>query len=562
MLEVILIIIAVVLIFTIGKKLLTGFVGLIYLLGAFIKKSLYVIFIGPALLVSAILHGVTKFLHLQWLFYPVLCIVNPLSLIYALCVNIPYSKKEKDRKELFAEKKQERLIALAMPSFIVTMGFIFLFLCAVCEDEVAVFFLFLIACIYFFVAVVFTFYKIHQWKKNNAAFYDNPKLLEKTAKKKNEVTTTQKRIESKKKYRPTFAEWRNGVTEKGIQKKGTKNIIIPNGLIGQVEAGSFKDFKKLQSVILLNGIERIGAGAFFGCENLTSITIAESVKEIENGAFSGCSNLYEITFCGTMAQWQDVAGKQNLIFEVPATVIKCSDGKAEQSNLIISRGAVEYCDKSATEITIPNGISKISVGAFKNCKVLSSVTLPEGLTEIENESFLGCVSLCFVSIPESLLRIGRNAFSGCATDLLISFAGSERLWNVIRKSTSWNAGTSVKVQFSKKDRVLAKPIVIENACLKHCDNLIQTVKVPETVREIGEGAFSGCRFLISVTLPENIQKIHDGAFNYSHISKIVFEGTKERWKEIAGEVRYVPDVIFVPYRNTEQKQFCAMLGEL
>lgn len=562
MLEVIIIIIAVVLVFTLGKKLLSGTMGFLSLLGAAVKKCLYILFLGLPLLASTILHSVTKFLHLQWLAYPVLCVLNPLSLIYALFVNIPYSKREKDTKELFAEKKRERLIVLAMPPFIVALGIFFLFLCAACEDEIAVFFLFLIACAYLIVAVVFTVYKIHQWKKNNAEFYDNPQLLQKSYKHKSEIATNHILIEKKKQYRPTISEWKDGVSEKGLQKKTTKKVTIPNGLVAQVDSDSFRDFKKLESVTLLDGIERIGAGAFFGCENLSSITIAESVKEIGNNAFTGCSHLAEIVFGGTMAQWEDVSGKQNLIFEVPAAVIKCADGEVKRPDLITSRGVVECCDKSVTEITIPEGVTKIRAGAFRNCKALSSVTLPDGLTEIENEAFLGCASLSSVAIPETLLRIGRNAFTGCAGNLVISFTGSERLWNVIRKSAFWNSGISVKMRFAKTERSLQNPFVIENACLKHCDELAQTVKVPETVNEIVSGAFSGCRFLISVTLHDAIQKIDDGAFSHSHISKIIYEGTKEQWEKIAGEVRYVPEVIFVPYRNARQKQFCTMLGEL
>ena len=62
-------------------------------------------------------------------------------------------------------------------------------------------------------------------------------------------------------------------------------------------------------------------------------------------------------------------------------------------------------------MTLPEGVTTIGDGAFRECSSLTSVTLPEGVTTIGEYAFKGCSSLTSVTLPEGVATIGRGAFN-------------------------------------------------------------------------------------------------------------------------------------------------------
>ena len=89
---------------------------------------------------------------------------------------------------------------------------------------------------------------------------------------------------------------------------------------------SFNDCYYLQSIVIGNNVTSIGSGAFTDCEGLTSIEIPNSVTYIGNSAFVRCSSLTTITFNGTKTEWDAVTKGTDWKFNVPATVVNCTDG--------------------------------------------------------------------------------------------------------------------------------------------------------------------------------------------------------------------------------------------
>ena len=73
-------------------------------------------------------------------------------------------------------------------------------------------------------------------------------------------------------------------------------------------------------------VTAVGYGAFFSCAGLTSISIPGSITSIEQSAFAECTGLTSITFQGTMAQWERIVLGTNWNYNVPATVVHCTDG--------------------------------------------------------------------------------------------------------------------------------------------------------------------------------------------------------------------------------------------
>ncbi len=89
---------------------------------------------------------------------------------------------------------------------------------------------------------------------------------------------------------------------------------------------------------------------------------------------------------------------------------------------------------SLTDITIPNGVTKIGEYAFQNCINLTQITIPNNVTSIGNCAFRGCNSLEQITIPNGVTKIGYYAFSDCPNLTIYCQASSQPSgWD-----TNWN----------------------------------------------------------------------------------------------------------------------------
>lgn len=71
---------------------------------------------------------------------------------------------------------------------------------------------------------------------------------------------------------------------------------------------------------------------------------------------------------------------------------------------------------SVTTISLPESVTTIGEGAFKNVRKLQSIAMP-GVTTIGVLAFSSCTSLTELTLPEGLTTIGKSAFyrSGLTT---------------------------------------------------------------------------------------------------------------------------------------------------
>lgn len=82
---------------------------------------------------------------------------------------------------------------------------------------------------------------------------------------------------------------------------------------------------------------------------------------------------------------------------VPDTVTAIGDGAFKNQKKIIT-------------ITLPESITSIGHYAFTDCRSLTSIEIPDKVTSIGDYAFMGCKRLPVIDIPESVRRIGRGAF--------------------------------------------------------------------------------------------------------------------------------------------------------
>lgn len=104
-------------------------------------------------------------------------------------------------------------------------------------------------------------------------------------------------------------------------------------------------------------------------------------------------------------------------------------------------------------------------------------------------AFGGCTGLSNIVIGNSVSEIGEDAFKGCTglTSIVVS------------------KGNKV---YDSRDNCNAIIETKTNKLMVGCKNTV----IPESVTEIGNGAFNGCRSLKSIVIPNSVKKIGDSAF--------------------------------------------------
>lgn len=166
-------------------------------------------------------------------------------------------------------------------------------------------------------------------------------------------------------------------------------INIPTG-VTRIEDNTFTFCKKLNSIILHTGITEIGSGAF-AFSTLTQLTIPSGVKKIGARAFSGCKNLSAIAVDPGNMNFTSVDG---VLFD-----------KAKTTLMQFPAGHKDSI------YTIPNGTKKIGGHAFLGAKDLVAVTISADVKEIEEYAFEKVFRLKSLTVKwEKPLSINENAF--------------------------------------------------------------------------------------------------------------------------------------------------------
>lgn len=168
--------------------------------------------------------------------------------------------------------------------------------------------------------------------------------------------------------------------------------------------------------------------------------------------------------------------------EVPATI----DGKKVS---IIGTLAFKECE-NPVRVTVPEGVTTLNSQAFSGCSNLVSVTLPESLEKIGSCAFEGCSSLTELNIPSGVKTIGDSILIGCS---------SLRRLTVSEENTVYSGTNGCNAIIKPNGKILIA------AC--------NTTDLPEDIVEIGDGAFSPCADMTSITLPESLWTIGSEAFS-------------------------------------------------
>lgn len=272
---------------------------------------------------------------------------------------------------------------------------------------------------------------------------------------------------------------------------------------------------------------------------LKEIEIGSSVTTIGANAFTKCEGLEKV---------------------------EIKDG-AENANRTIGEEAFKDCIR-LKQLTIGDGITSIGARAFENCLALGNVTMPasitsigesvfeigddayiyaeKGLTSIEfkgklkaipKRAFYGCDRLTSIKIPNSVTSIGESAFESCynassRSGLTTVTIGEDSKLESIGKAAfdACHALTKITIPNSVK--------TIGNGAFSNCSSLnVVTIDKESELTEIEKNAFYGCGTLEEITIPNKLTTIGDTIFknceslntvkiSSDNLSKLDMKGTE------------------------------------
>lgn len=350
-----------------------------------------------------------------------------------------------------------------------------------------------------------------------------------------------------------------------------KSVVIKDG-ITRIGNFAFHNCGNLTSITIPNSVKGIGRLAFFNCSKLTSATIPNSVTGIGTSAFASCSSLTSITIPNSVTSIADYLFQDcnNL------TRIKLPDS-------ITNIGSYAFCYcSSLTSINIPNSVTKIGGGAFYGCSNLTSINIPDSITSIGINAFEHCYGLIekengihyldkwvvgcdfyldtavlrndsiaisdevfsnyhlkSITIPASIKTIGAGAFENCE-NLSVYITDLEAWFSIDFKDSSSNP-------LNYAENIFLNEICITDLDLTIPDNIkiikdyafygysaLKSVNIGSSVTSIGDSAFYGCSGLRSITISDSVTEIGWSAFSDSHfVEKIIYCGTEEQWNNIS-----------------------------
>lgn len=259
----------------------------------------------------------------------------------------------------------------------------------------------------------------------------------------------------------------------------------------------------------LKGLTKIRDGLFTNCDKLATVSIPTNITEIGDNVFKNCDSLTDVLYEGTKEEWESIViGSDNEVVTDSSYIYSETEptkpgnywhydenGEKVVWEPFYSKG-LEYAIHGSwcgvkgvgtctdTDIVIPSTheglpVLKISSGAFRWNRSITSVYIPDSVTFIESTAFYYCESLTSVRIPDCVSTIGDQAFEGCT-----------KLHSV---------------------NIPSRITFISKQAFRSCITLTNIV-IPDGVRTIGNQAFAGCRNLTSVYIPDSVTSIEKQSF--------------------------------------------------
>ena len=329
---------------------------------------------------------------------------------------------------------------------------------------------------------------------------------------------------------------------------------------------------KLEHAVLKEGTVRVAANAF--CGGVKTLVCPASLRRIEEKAFAstflteiqfneGLEFIGSLAFDGSAITHVSIPASvsylaQNAFQGCPVEAFRVAEGSA---HYCAADGALYNADKTVlyrvpvktkcAEFVVPESVADIG-RAFRDCENIKSIRLPAGLKHLWKNAMDGCKKLKhlyanpaleyihddFISYgfpttihtdPDTaMLRFQNRTIAKNNMNLKLKFSinGMESLSTLSADFSLMPnpTGLTISKHLTKnKDVVVPEKLgeytvtrIGPNAFLEaeYGKECLSSVVLPDSVTELAENAFAGCKKLRSLTLGSGLRRIGAGAFRH------------------------------------------------
>lgn len=155
------------------------------------------------------------------------------------------------------------------------------------------------------------------------------------------------------------------------------------GNIEDIEWGAFKNCIKLNTFPFSNQLEEIGGNAFQNCTSLGTVVITKGTSDISYSAFKGAASKFIVDSSNP-----NYSSKNGLLLDEDGKYLIQAPANA-MGALSVPRGVVTISSHALTNtafshISLPEGVTSISISHFDGCKNLKQINLPATITYIRS----------------------------------------------------------------------------------------------------------------------------------------------------------------------------------
>ena len=230
------------------------------------------------------------------------------------------------------------------------------------------------------------------------------------------------------------------IGEKAFQDSGLTSLTTKQYISG-IGSAAFKNCTSLSSVTLAEGLDVIGDSVFFNCDNLKTVTVPASVTSVGNSVFGDCLQLESVKFLNKNTTLNTSSGSEKkLVYNRYYNSSYLYSGKIIGYAGSTAKTYATTCGYTFEEInenptsgscgadvnwSISDDFTTLTIsgtGAMENYpRILDApwacyngkiihVEIGEGVTSVGDYAF-SCMAIRSVSLPYGLTRIGQYAFA-------------------------------------------------------------------------------------------------------------------------------------------------------
>ena len=272
-----------------------------------------------------------------------------------------------------------------------------------------------------------------------------------------------------------------------------------NGItVTEIGKDVFKDNKNVGRLIIPDSVTKLGYRMCSGCTALSEVRLPAGLTVIPDEAFDGCSSLRTVNFPDTLKEIRSDAfcGTDLTEFIAPDSLTNV------WSYAFKDCGAL-----SAVEL---KNVRSVGDGAFESCTALRSIRLSDKMTELPDHIFDGCSSLADIDMPDNPIAVSFSVFNGTA---------------YYNEPSNWENGVlyvdGYLIAVNKEFAPLTE-YTVKNGTVVIADNAfsgvgysskLKKMTLPTGLYRIGQYAFSKLFSLTEINIPDTVRSIGYGAFS-------------------------------------------------